>query len=58
MDKGCKSLKNIHHIMTDLGLPGVTTRPNGLPLFNGNQGAIKWSHGCNILKKLRHLDIQ
>jgi hypothetical protein len=58
MDEGCKSLKNIHHMMTNLKLPNVATRPNSLPLFNDNQGAIKWSHGCNISKKLRHLNIR
>jgi hypothetical protein len=58
MDEGCKTLENLHLLMEDLGLPDVTTRPNGQPLYNDNKGAIEWSHGCNISKKLRHLNIR
>jgi hypothetical protein len=58
MDEGCKTLENLHLLMEDLGLPDVTTRPLGQPLYNDNKGAIEWSHGCNISKKLRHLNIR
>jgi hypothetical protein len=45
--------------MEDLHLPGVTTRPNSLPLYNDSKGAaIKWSHGCNVSKKLHYLNIR
>jgi hypothetical protein len=58
MDKGCKTLENLHLLMGDLGLPDVTTRPNGQPLYNDNKGAIEWTQGCNVSKKLRHLNIR
>jgi hypothetical protein len=58
MDEGCKTLENTHHILEDLGLADVLTRPNGLPLYNDNKGAVEWSHGLNISKKLRHINIR
>jgi hypothetical protein len=58
MDEGCKTLENTHHILEDLGLADVTTRPRGLPLYNDNKGAVEWSHGLNISKKLRHINIR
>jgi hypothetical protein len=58
MDEGCKTLKNLHLLMEDLGLPDVTTHPNGQPLYNDNKGVMQWTQGCNISKKLRHLNIQ
>ena len=41
--------------MTDLGLPDVL-RPT--PLYNDNNGAIEWSEGVSISKKMRHLNIR
>jgi hypothetical protein len=58
MDEGCKTLKNLNLLMEDLGLPDVTTHSTGQPLYNDNKGAIKWTQGCNISKKLCHLNIR
>jgi hypothetical protein len=58
MDESCKTMENLHLLMGDLDLPDVTTCPNGQPLYNDNKGAIEWTQGCNISKKLRHLNIQ
>ena len=58
MDEGCKTLENTHHLLEDLGLADVLTRPDGLPLYNDNKGAVEWSSGLNISKKLRHINIR
>jgi hypothetical protein len=54
MDKGCKSVQQLRNIMTDLDLPEVK-QPT--PLFNDNNGAVEWSKGVAISKKMRHLNI-
>ncbi len=56
MDEGCKTYKMLHHLMSNLGL--AKDIANGIPLFNNNQGAVDWSAGCSVSKKLRHLNIQ
>merc|ERR1712146_602328 len=40
---------------SDLELPEAS-KPT--PLFNDNRGAIDWSHGLNISKRLRHFNIR
>jgi hypothetical protein len=55
MDEGCKSIQQLRNIMTDLHLPDVL-RPT--PLYNDNNGAIEWSEGLSISKKMRHLNIR
>jgi hypothetical protein len=52
MDEGCKTMENLHLLMGDLNLPDITTCPNGQPLYNDNKGAIEWTQGCNISKRL------
>lgn len=41
--------------MGDLQL-SETSKPT--PLFNDNRGAVDWSSGCNISKRLRHFNIR
>jgi hypothetical protein len=55
MDEGCKSVQQLRNIMHDLQLADVL-RPT--PLYNDNNGAVKWSEGCSISKKMRHLNIR
>jgi hypothetical protein len=33
------------------------THPNGQPLYNDNKGAIEWTQGCKISKKLDVISI-
>lgn len=40
---------------TDLSLP-ESEQPT--PLFNDNRGAVDWSQGLNISKRLRHFNIR
>jgi hypothetical protein len=55
MDECCKTYETLFNLMTDLGIPDVA-KP--LPLFNDNRGAVNWSSGCNVLKKLRQHNIR
>jgi hypothetical protein len=55
MDEGCKTSETLFNLMTDLGTPDVA-KP--LPMFNDNRGAVDWSSGCTVSKKLRHLKIR
>ena len=55
MDEGCKSVQQLRNIMHDLQLPDVL-RPT--PLYNDNNGAVEWSEGVSISKKMRHLNIR
>ena len=55
MDEGCKSTLQVRNISIDLSLPEVL-KPT--PLFNDNRGAVDWSSGCNISKRLRHFNIR
>jgi hypothetical protein len=55
MDEGCKTSETIFHLMTDLNMPDVT-KP--IPMYNDNRGAVDWSSGCTVSKKLRHLNIR
>jgi hypothetical protein len=55
MDEGYKTSEMLYHLMTDLKLPDVT---KGIPMFNDNKGAVDWSQGCSVSKKLRHLNIR
>jgi hypothetical protein len=55
MDECCKTYKTLFNLMTDLGMPDVAKL---LPMFNDNRGAVDWSSGCTVLKKLRHLNIR
>jgi hypothetical protein len=41
--------------MADLKLPDAA---KGIPMFNDNKGAVDWSHGCSVSKKLQHLNIR
>jgi hypothetical protein len=54
MDEGCKTSEMLYHLMTNLKLPDVTKI---IPMFNDNKGAVNWSQGFSVLKKLRHLII-
>jgi hypothetical protein len=39
----------------------VSQKPEGfkpIPVYNDNKGAIEWSGGCSVSKKLRHLNIR
>jgi hypothetical protein len=54
MDEGCKTSETLYHLMTDLGLPDIA---QPIPLFNATQGAVNWSSGCTVSKKIRHLNI-
>ena len=51
MDEGCKSLLMVRHVLEDLRQADAN-RP--LSLFNDNRGAVDWSSGCSISKKLRY----
>jgi hypothetical protein len=55
MDEGCKTSETLFNLMTNLGTPDVA-KP--LPMFNDNRGAVDWSSGCTVSKKLRHLNIR
>jgi hypothetical protein len=55
MDEGCKSVQQLRNIMQDLKLADVL-RPT--PLYNDNNGAVEWSEGVSISKKMRHLNIR
>lgn len=55
MDEGCKSTQQIRNIMGDLNLP-ESHLP--IPLYNDNNGAVEWSEGVSISKKMRHLNIR
>ena len=55
MDEGCKSTLMIRHVMADLKMI-ETSKPT--PLYNDNRGAVDWSSGCNISKRLRHFNIR
>jgi hypothetical protein len=55
MDEGCKSVQQLRNIMQDLHLSAVL-RPT--PLYNDNNGAVEWSEGVSISKKMRHLNIR
>jgi hypothetical protein len=55
MDEGCKSIQQLRNIMGDLDLP-ESKRP--IPLYNDNNGAVEWSEGVSISKKMRHLNIR
>jgi hypothetical protein len=54
-DEGCKTSETLYHLMTNLGLPGIA---QPIPLFNDNRGAVDWSLGLTVLKRLLHLDIR
>jgi hypothetical protein len=49
MDEGCKSVQQLRNLMTDLQLPDVD-RPT--PLYNDNNGAVEWSEGVSVSKKM------
>jgi hypothetical protein len=55
MDEGCKSAQQLRNIMGDLDLP-ESLLP--IPLYNDNNGAVEWSEGVSISKKMRHLNIR
>ena len=55
MDEGCKSTLKIRNLLEDLSIPEAN-KPT--PLFNDNRGAVDWSSGCNISKRLRHFNIR
>jgi hypothetical protein len=55
MEEGCKTSETLYHLMTDLSLPKIA---QPMPLFNDNRGAVDWSSGCTVSKKLRHLNIR
>ena len=55
MDEGCKSTLMIRRVLFDLGMIEAL---EPTPLFNDNRGAVDWSSGCNISKRLRHFNIR
>ena len=55
MDEGCKSTLKVRNVLTDLEMEDGR-KPT--PLFNDNRGAVDWSSGCNISKRLRHFNIR
>ena len=55
MDEGCKSALQVRNLTTDLSLPEAD---HPTPLFNDNRGAVDWSSGLNISKRLRHFNIR
>ena len=55
MDEGCKSLLMVRNVLDDLQ---QVESKSPIPLFNDNRGAVDWSTGCSISKKLRHFNIR
>jgi hypothetical protein len=58
-DEGAKSTLTIRHLLIDLGFltPNGTT-PLFTPLYNDNRGAVDWTKGCTVSKKLRHVNMR
>ena len=55
MDEGCKSTLKVRNILEDLKMED---EQEPTPLFNDNRGAVDWSSGCNISKRLQHFNIR
>ena len=55
MDEGCKSVQQLRNSMHDIQLPDVL---HPAPLYNDSNGAVEWSEGVSISKKMRHLNIR
>jgi hypothetical protein len=55
MDEGCKSVQQLCNIMHDLQLPDIL---HPTPLYNDNNGAVEWSEGISISKKMWQLNIR
>ena len=58
MDEGCKKVKTIRNLHSDLNFLPLSPSPIFKPthLLNDNQGSVDWSHGYGT-KKMKHLNI-
>ena len=55
LNEGTKSILTIRNLLTDFEyseVDGPTT------IYNDNQGAVDWSKGCSVSKKLRHVNLR
>ena len=55
LNEGTKSILNVRNLLADFEYPEVT-RPT--IMYNDNRGAVDWSKGCSVSKKLRHVNLR
>ena len=55
LNEGTKSILNIQNLLFDFKYAEASLPT---PMYNDNRGAVDWSKGCSVSKKLRHINLR